>query len=95
MNLDAQLDKVLYRYDELRELLSSADGSSFAKLSKEFSEIEPVVGAVQALKKARSDMEEAEIMMADPEMKDLAEAERLLARLFGLPVDAPEDKRKR
>jgi peptide chain release factor 1 len=75
MNLDAQLDKVLYRYDELRELLSSADGSSFAKLSKEFSEIEPVVGAVQALKKARSDMEEAEIMMADPEMKDLAEAE--------------------
>lgn len=75
MNLDDHLDKVLYRYDELRELLSSADGSSFAKLSKEFSDIEPVVQAVQALKKARADMGDAAAMMADPEMKEMAEAE--------------------
>ncbi|MBR9971890.1 peptide chain release factor 1 [Magnetospirillum sulfuroxidans] len=75
MTLDAQLDKVLYRYDELRELLAVGDGGSFAKLSKEFSDIEPVVNAVQALKKARADMVEAEAMMADPDMKDLASEE--------------------
>ena len=75
MNLDTQLDRVLYRYDELRELLTSGDGASFAKLSKEFSDIEPVVNAVQALKKARADMADAEIMMTDPDMKDLAQEE--------------------
>jgi peptide chain release factor 1 len=75
MNLDSQLDKVLYRYDELRELLASGDGSSFARLSKEFSDLEPIVGAVQAVKKARADMGEAEAMMADPDMKDLAAEE--------------------
>ncbi|MGE4278334.1 MAG: peptide chain release factor 1 [Magnetospirillum sp.] len=75
MSIDAQLDKVLYRYDELREMLASGDGSSFAKLSKELSDIEPVVQAVQTLKKARADMEEAELMMADPDMKDLASEE--------------------
>ncbi|MBI2239633.1 MAG: peptide chain release factor 1 [Magnetospirillum gryphiswaldense] len=75
MSIDAQLDKVLYRYDELREMLSSGDGSSFAKLSKELSDIEPVVQAVQTLKKARADMADAELMMADPDMKDLASEE--------------------
>ncbi|AVM75135.1 peptide chain release factor 1 [Magnetospirillum gryphiswaldense] len=75
MTLDAQLDKVLYRYDELREQLAAGDGGSFARLSKEFSDIEPVVHAVQALKKARADMAEAEAMMADPDMKDLAAEE--------------------
>lgn len=33
--------------------------------------------------------------MATASPAERAEAERLLARLFGLPVDAPEDKRKR
>ena len=55
--------------------LATGDGSSFAKLSKEFSEIEPVVQAVQALKKARADMGDAAVLMADPEMKEMAEAE--------------------
>ncbi|HSV28610.1 MAG TPA: peptide chain release factor 1 [Candidatus Omnitrophota bacterium] len=85
MNLDTQLDKVLYRYDELRELLSSGDGGSFAKLSKELSDLEPIVEAVQALKKARADMEGAEALMADPDMKDLA-AEEYYALKETLPT---------
>lgn len=75
MNLDIHLEKVLYRYDELRELLASGDGSTFAKLSKEFSDLEPIVNAVQALKKVRDDMGDVAVMMADPDMKDMAEAE--------------------
>lgn len=84
MNLDLQLDKVLYRYDELREQLASGDGGSFAKLSKELSDLEPIVESVQALKKARSDMAEAEALMADPEMKDMA-AEEFYALKDRLP----------
>ncbi len=84
MNLEAQLDKVLYRYDELREQLASGDGASFAKLSKELSDLEPIVEAVQVLKKARADMAEAEGLMADPEMKDMA-AEEFYALKERLP----------
>lgn len=75
MNLDLHLEKVLYRYDELRELLATGDGSTFAKLSKEFSDLEPIVTAVQALKKVREDMGDVAAMMADPDMKDMAEQE--------------------
>ncbi|MDA8229921.1 MAG: peptide chain release factor 1 [Magnetospirillum sp.] len=79
MNLDAQFDKVLYRYDELREQLSSGEGldsQSFAKVSKEFSDLGPVAEAIRALNKARADMAEAEAMMqdagADADMRALA-----------------------
>ncbi len=75
MNLEAQLDKVLYRFDELHALLASGEPGSFAKLSKELSDLEPVAQAVRALRKARADMDEAEAMMADPDMKDLASEE--------------------
>ncbi len=74
MNLDAQFDKVLYRYDELRAQMAAGEGD-YGKLSKEFAELGPVVEAIAALKKARSDMEDAEAMMADPDMKDLAAEE--------------------
>ncbi|MBI5165810.1 MAG: peptide chain release factor 1 [Magnetospirillum sp.] len=85
MNLDAQFDKVLYRYDELREQLAAGDGASFARLSKEFSDIAPVVEAIQSLNKARAQMAEAEAMMADPDMKDLA-AEEFYALKETLPA---------
>jgi len=84
MNLDAQLDKVLYRYDELNALLAEGDGASFARLSRELSELEPVAAAARALMKARADMADAEAMMADPDMKDLA-AEEYYALKESLP----------
>jgi peptide chain release factor 1 len=84
MNLDLQLDKVLYRYDELREALAAGQGD-FAKLSKEYSDLGPVVEAIQSVNKARADMADAEAMMADPDMKDLA-AEEFYALKEKLPV---------
>jgi len=77
MNLDAQFDKVLYRYDELREQLSTGgtDSQAFARMSKELSDLGPVVDAIRAFNKAREDMVEAAAMMADPEMRALAEEE--------------------
>lgn len=78
MNLEPQFDKVLYRCDEVRAQLSSGEGidaQTFQRLSKELSELEPVAEAVIAFRKAREDMAQAAEMMADPDMKDLAEEE--------------------
>ena len=78
MNLEPQFDKVLYRHDEVRAQLSSGEGmdsQTFQRLSKELAELDPVVEAVKAFRKAREDMVQAAEMMNDPDMKDLAEEE--------------------
>jgi len=82
MNLDQQFDRVLYRYDEVRAQLSRGDGldsQTFVKLSKELSDMEPVVHSIQTMFKTKADLAEAETLMADsasdPDMKALAEEE--------------------
>lgn len=70
-----KLDRVLRRAEEIRHLLATADGAQFGALSKELSEIEPLVEKVNALRAAERARDEAEAMLADPEMRDLAEAE--------------------
>jgi peptide chain release factor 1 len=70
-----RLDRVLTRADELRHLLETADGAQFGTLSKELAEIEPLVEKVQALRAAERARDDAEAMLADPELRDLAEAE--------------------
>jgi len=53
-----------------------AEGSGdIAALAKEYSDLKPVVEQVQAYQKLLSDIEEAEKMLTDPDMKDLAEEE--------------------
>ncbi|RAU22941.1 peptide chain release factor 1 [Paramagnetospirillum kuznetsovii] len=91
MNLEGQFDKVLYRHDELRAQLASGDGidsTTIVKLSKELAELDPVVEAVQAFRKAREDMIQASQMMADPDMKELAEEE-----FYALKEQLPELER--
>ncbi len=75
MSLADKLDRVLTRADEVRHQLSTADGSQFGALSRELSELEPLVEKVQALRAAEHARDEAQAMLADPEMKELAEAE--------------------
>ena len=76
MSLAFKLDRIAARAEELRALLSEGlTGDAYVKASKELADIEPVVariGDLRAAERARSD---AEAMMADPEMKELAEAE--------------------
>ncbi len=76
MNLDANLDRVLMRHDELEASLSSGqvDAQTFGKVSKELADLVPVVEAVKAFRKARSDMADAEAMMKsdDAGMRELA-----------------------
>ncbi len=102
MNLDAQFDKVLYRYDELRAQLAAGQGE-FARLSKEYSDLGPVVVAIEARKMARADRAEPEAMLADPDMKELAAEEYYAVKerlpglerevqLMLLPKDEADDK---
>ncbi|MCR0982530.1 peptide chain release factor 1 [Roseomonas populi] len=103
MALPAKLDRLLTRAEELRHELGTADGSRFGALSKELSDIEPVVAKVQELREAERARDDAEGMMADPEMRELAEAEfyeqrdRVPAleheiRIMLLPKDAADER---
>ncbi len=76
MSLDWKLDKIVARAEELRALLSTdLGGEAFVKASKELAEIEPVVARVDELRAAEQSAAEARAMLADPEMRELAESE--------------------
>ena len=77
MSLPARLDRLLSRAEELRHILSTAPGADIGALSKELSELEPLVEKVSELRTAERARDDAQSLMADPEMKDLAEAEWL------------------
>lgn len=75
-NLDSKLDQIVGRADELRAMLSEGiSGESFAKASKELSDLEPVVERIDQLRAAEKARAEAEALLADPELRGLAEAE--------------------
>ena len=74
--LDVKLDRVVDRAEELRsQLQAGLAGDAFARASRELSELEPVVGRIGDLRASEQAAREAEALLADPEMRDLAEAE--------------------
>jgi peptide chain release factor 1 len=76
MSLAFKLDRIAARAEELRALLSEGvSGEAYVKASKELADIEPVVARIGDLRAAERAQSEAESLLADPEMKDLAEAE--------------------
>ena len=82
MNLDANLDRVVARRDELNSLVAAhADPASkdFAAMTRELVEIAPLVAAVEELRRLRLELAEVQAMSADsdadPEMRSLAEEE--------------------
>ena len=74
-----KLENVEKRYDELTKLISDPEVISnheeWQKLMKEHASIEDVVLKFREYKKVKQSMEEAEELLHDPEMKELAEAE--------------------
>jgi peptide chain release factor 1 len=76
MKLAEKFDRIVARAEELRSDLSSGlNGEAFSRASKELSELEPIVGRIEELRDAEQQVAEAEQMLADPEMRDLAEQE--------------------
>ncbi|MCR4377670.1 MAG: peptide chain release factor 1 [Rhodospirillales bacterium] len=81
MSLEENLKKVQDRHDELSALLSAGkvEADAFQKMSKEYSDLTPVVEAIDALENTREALTDALEMFAesrnDPELRQLAEAE--------------------
>jgi peptide chain release factor 1 len=76
MNLASKLDRIAARAEELRELLTQGlSGEAYVKASKELSDIEPVVARIGDLRSAERAQADAETLLADPEMRELAQAE--------------------
>ncbi|PIW25872.1 MAG: peptide chain release factor 1 [Rhodospirillales bacterium CG15_BIG_FIL_POST_REV_8_21_14_020_66_15] len=81
MSLNESLDKVLTRYKELEALMSEggSSGEKIARLGKEYSDLGPVVAAVNAYRKAQTDAKGMADLLADPatdpDMRELAEEE--------------------
>ena len=76
MNLAPKLDRIAARADELRDMLTQGlSGEAYVKASKELSDIEPVVARIGDLRAAEHAQHDAEALLADPEMRELAEAE--------------------
>jgi len=77
--LETRLDQLVRRHAEIGEAMaaSGVSGAEFAKLSKEYSELSPIVDGIAALRQTQSEIEAAEEMAAggDPEIKALAEEE--------------------
>ena len=81
MSFAENLANVVNRYDEISSLLSAPGLSAdeMIKMNKELAELEPVVVAIQAYRKAEKDMKEAESLMyddsLDKEMQAMASME--------------------
>ncbi|MGR3321066.1 MAG: peptide chain release factor 1 [Pseudooceanicola sp.] len=77
-----RLHKIIDRFGYIEARMSEG-GGDIAALGREYAELRPVVEQIRDYRQLRQDLEEAEAMLSDPEMKALAEEEltSLRARL--------------
>ena len=96
MSFEDKLDRVVARHEELAARLAEVAAlthKDYARLAKEYAELEPVVAGIRELRKRQGEMTELSELLADPEtdaeMKALAEDELagLKARLPKLEED--------
>ena len=76
-----KLNLILRRHEELSARLGEGvSGPDFVTLSRELSDLNPIVDAIRALRQAQEDYAGVEAMLADPgldsEMRELAEMEK-------------------
>jgi peptide chain release factor 1 len=79
-----KLAQITERFEYLEaQLNAGAAPAEIAKISKEYTDLKPVVDEIRAYRQSLDDLAEAEEMLTDPEMKALAEEElpRLKARI--------------
>ena len=68
MSLEDRLDRVTARHTELAESLASTDALDppvFAKLSKEYSDLTPIVETIAELRKIGTELSEIEELLGD------------------------------
>jgi peptide chain release factor 1 len=106
-SLESRLDQLVRRHAEIGEAMAASglSGSDFTKLSKEYSELSPIVDTIDALRRTQSEMEAATEMAGadDPEMKAMAEEEvqtlrerlpdlEMRVKLSLVPKDADDER---
>ena len=78
------LKNIELRYQELEARLAAnetyADPELVSRLNREQKELEPLVTTYRALRRARSDLADAEELLGDPEMRELAQQELAQAK---------------
>ena len=71
-----KLEQIKQRFEFLEAKMNDgAAGEDIAKLAKEYSELRPVVEQIGEYQTLLSDLEEAQLMLDDPDMRDLAAEE--------------------
>ncbi|MFH1600535.1 MAG: peptide chain release factor 1 [Pseudomonadota bacterium] len=82
--LRRKLEALAERHEEVGRLLADpgvlADNARFRTLSKEYAQLEPVAAGLAAWSQAQRDLQAAEGMREDPELRELAEEEIPAAR---------------
>ena len=87
-----KLAQIIQRFEYLEaQLNAGASPDQIAAISREYAELKPVVAQITTWRDARAELAEAQAMLADPEMRELAEDE--LSRLRGLLPDLEQDLR--
>ncbi|WP_147124640.1 peptide chain release factor 1 [Shimia ponticola] len=66
--------QITQRFEFLEAQMATGEGD-IAVLAKEYSDLRPVVDQIRAYEQVQSDLAEAEAMLDDPDMKELAEEE--------------------
>jgi peptide chain release factor 1 len=106
--LESRFDQLLRRHAELGAALSSAGlgGAEFSKLSKEYSELSPIIDGIENLRRTEAGLAEAAEMAEaadDPELKAMADEEvralkerlpelELAVKLSLLPKDEDDER---
>ena len=85
---DETLDRITGRFAYLEARLGQAAGDEIADLAREYAELRPVVERVGEWRALRAGLSDAEAMLADPDMRALAEEE-----IEALRARAPELER--
>ncbi len=71
-----RLEQISQRFQFLEaSMAAGSDGADFAALAKEYSDLRPLVEQIDAYKQLRRDMDDAQTMLHDPEMAELAREE--------------------
>ncbi len=70
-----RLEQIRQRFQFLEASMAQASGGDIAALAKEYSDLRPVVEQIEAYNRLISDIADAEEMLSDPDMRDLAEEE--------------------
>ncbi len=82
--MEDKLEEIERKYAETEARMATSevysDPALYARLAREQKELQPLVEAYRRSRKLRRDIEEAQELMSDPEMRDMAEEELESAR---------------